>query len=177
METTGFLRFPEPHLRLQTEKVGSRLWERSCSILFLEIGGKYRYNRKNRCKKICNSKLLSHLENTEFRFPVKAHPILHLLWPNFVWILRLIDLLRGLSSSLQCASAVACPNKTNKEKFIENSNAKLQPPQYGVNSSRDMNVQLVNIDATDSNHQEAWRDAWGWTGGAESMYTKQTRKA
>ena len=62
-----------------TEKVSSRLWRRSCSILFLEIGGKYRYNRKNRCKKICNSKLLSHLENTEFRFPVKAHPILHLL--------------------------------------------------------------------------------------------------
>ena len=37
VETTCSLRFPEPRLRLRTERVGSRLWWRSCSILFLKV--------------------------------------------------------------------------------------------------------------------------------------------
>ena len=56
----------------------------------------------------------------------------------YVGILRLIDLLRGLSSSLHVPiPAVARPNKNNKKKLMENSNAKLQPPQYSPGNNFD----------------------------------------
>ena len=52
----------------RTERVRFGLWRESCSILFLKVA-KYRSNRKNRCRK----NILSHHENTEFKFPVKTH--------------------------------------------------------------------------------------------------------
>ena len=52
------------------ERVGSRLWWRSCSILLSRKMRKYFDNKKNRCKKTCDSKPLSHSKNTEF--PIKA---------------------------------------------------------------------------------------------------------
>lgn len=59
--------------------------------------GKYSSNRKNRCRKICNSNPLYHRENIRFKFPAEAHTssdhflhkcctyigILRLNWP--VW--------------------------------------------------------------------------------------------
>ena len=54
------------------ERVVSRLWWRSCSILFSRKMRKYIANKKNRCRKTCNYKPLSYGKNTEFEFPVKA---------------------------------------------------------------------------------------------------------
>ena len=54
------------------ERVGSRLWWRSCSILLSRKMWKYIDNKKNWRRKICDSKPLSHGRNTEFEFPVKA---------------------------------------------------------------------------------------------------------
>ena len=51
MDTTCSLRFPEPSLRLQTEKVGLGLWWRSCSIFYLEVTGGSCLNKKNRSRR------------------------------------------------------------------------------------------------------------------------------
>ena len=63
-----------------------------------------------------------------------VRPILDLLWPSPVEI-RCSRLLSDLLRGLQCAPAVARPNKIIKEKLMENSDTKLQAPQYGCRSS------------------------------------------
>lgn len=68
VDTTVFsLRFLEPSLRLQPERVGSDTGAESYSILFSRsYTGKYRSNRKNRL--ICNSKLFRH-KNSRSKSP------------------------------------------------------------------------------------------------------------
>ena len=127
---------------LHTEKVGSRLWGRSCSILFPKSGGRYRYNRKNRCRKTCNSKLF-HRKKAQAKFPLFRDRFLHLLRRILPGTPRSIDLLRGQSSSayfrrllrgrnssLQYVPSVARSTKIYKEKLMKNADARIQALQY-----------------------------------------------
>ena len=100
------------------EKVRFGLSGRKLLDSFSRSGGKYSSNRKNRCRKICNSKPLSHRENPQFKIssqsthhatnsaPIKANCSRN----------SSIDLLKGQSSSLQYVPAVARPYKIYKGK-------------------------------------------------------------
>ena len=116
---------------------------RSCSILFSMSRGNTSIIRKTDEGKICSSKPHSHHDNTEFKFPVKAHPmrpILHLLRLILIGLLGSKDLLRGQSSSAcfpptnrpversKHFSAVfpavtSCPNKIYKQELMGLTNS------------------------------------------------------
>ena len=74
------------------------LWGRRLLDSFSRSGGKYRYNRKNRCRKTCNSKPFSIVKRPMPNSRSFCDQFLHLLRPILPGIPRSIDLLRGQSS-------------------------------------------------------------------------------